>query len=399
MSGTPTATAVRDRPTRAARRGRGRWARVVTLGVGAFAIGTDTFVVAGILGGVAGDFDVTLGTAGLTVTVFALTYAAGAALLTAVLPVRSPRRTLIGSLLAFALFNVVAVAAPTFPALLAARAAGALAAAVFVPAAGAAAVAAVPESHRGRALGVVLAGTSAATVLGAPLGVVAAGTFSWRAAFGLVAALAVVTLLGVALSGAGSGSSTAATLRERLRPLRSPAVAGTLGVSLLVMTASNSMYTYLPLLVGVTAGPLGLFIAALGLGGMAGTWWGGAAADRHGGRRVVLLSIGTLILCFAVLPLVVATVAGTLAVMVAWGAAAWGLVPAQQHRLIGLSPGPVSVLLALNSSANHLGFSAGALFGGLVVDAAGAGPLWLLATGCCAAALTLHGFLSRKKRS
>ncbi len=84
--------------------------------------------------------------------------------------------------------------------------------------------------------------------------------------------------------------------------------------------------------------------------------------------------------------------------MVGWGIAAWGFVAAQQHRLIGLGAGPAPLLLALNSSAIHLGFAAGALLGGLVVDAAGAGPLWLLAVACCGAGLALHGILTREVR-
>lgn len=236
-------------------------------------------------------------------------------------------------------------------------------------------------------------------MLGAPLGVVAAGAFSWRAAFWLIAALAAAALAGVALTGAGAGPVGVTSLWERLSPLRSPAVVGTLAVSFLAMTASKSVYTYLPLVAGVAAGAHGLLISALGVGGVAGTWWGGAAADRYGGRRVALVAVGGLIVCFAVLPAAVASLATALAVMLAWGAGTWGLVPAQQHRLIELAPGPVSFVLALNSSANNLGFSAGALFGGLLVDAVGPGPLWLLAAGCCAAALILHAFLSRKASS
>jgi predicted MFS family arabinose efflux permease len=94
---------------------------------------------------------------------------------------------------------------------------------------------------------------------------------------------------------------------------------------------------------------------------------------------VVLLAVTVLTAGFAVLPLVATTVAGALAVVLGWGIAAWGFVPAQQHRLIGLGVGPAPLVLALNSSATHLGFAAGALLGGLVVDAAGAGALWLLA--------------------
>lgn len=374
-------------------RGRHGWRAVGALGIGAFAIGTDMFVVAGILGGIARDLEVTVGTAGLTVTMFAMAYATGAVLLSALLGARPLRRVLIGSMALFAVLSVLTAMAPTFQVLLALRVLGALASSVYVPAAGAAAVAAVPADRRGRALAALLAGTSLATVLGAPLGVLLASVFSWRAAFALVAALAAVTVAGLSLTRVGSGPLLRATVRERLRPLRSPLVVGALGVTFLVMTASYSLYTYLPLL--VTAGPLGLFIGAFGIGGMAGIWWGGIAADRSGATRVVASAAVALTVAVGLLPLLAATVAA-LAVVVGWGIAAWGFVPAQQHHLIGLGTGVAPLLLALNSSAINFGSAAGALLGGLVVDSAGPGALWMPAVACCVAGLTLHGILTRK---
>jgi predicted MFS family arabinose efflux permease len=190
-------------------------------------------------------------------------------------------------------------------------------------------------------------------------------------------------------------------MSQRLRLLRSPAVAGLLGVKLLLMTGSNSMYIYLDVLLGSAAGPvgLGLLIGVFGLGGMVGAWWGGAAADRWGGRPVVLLAASVLTAGFALLPFVASTLEGTLVVVAVWGIAAWGFVPAQQHRLIELGPQAVPLLLGLNSSAIHLGFAAGALLGGQVVDATGAGPLWTLAVTCCGAGLTLHALLTHRSRS
>lgn len=130
-------------------RGRHGWRAVGALGIGAFAIGTDMFVVAGILGGIARDLEVTVGTAGLTVTMFAMAYATGAVLLSALLGARPLRRVLIGSMALFAVLSVLTAMAPTFQVLLALRVLGALASSVYVPAAGAAAVAAVPADRRG----------------------------------------------------------------------------------------------------------------------------------------------------------------------------------------------------------------------------------------------------------
>ncbi|MFC6900600.1 MFS transporter [Nonomuraea dietziae] len=183
-------TAVLDRTARLPEGDRRRWLAVVALGIGAFAIGTDMFAMAGMLGGISRDLGVTVGAAGLTVTVFALAYAIGAVLLSALLGSWPLRRVLIGSAALFGILSALSAVAPALPALLAVRVLGALAASVYVPAACAAAVAAVPASHRGRALSVILGGTATAMVLGAPLGVALASRLSWRVAFGLVAVLA-----------------------------------------------------------------------------------------------------------------------------------------------------------------------------------------------------------------
>jgi predicted MFS family arabinose efflux permease len=364
---------------------------IAPLGVGAFAIGTDLFVVAGVLPALAADFGVSVGAAGLTATVFALAYAVGAPVLGALLGTWPLRRVLIGSLTLFALFNVVSALAPALVVLLAARVFAALAASAYVPAAGAAAIAAAPEGRRGRALGVVLGGSALAMVLGAPVGVLLASLLSWRASFGLVAVLAVGTVLGLVRSDVGSGPPPRSTLAERLRPLRSPAVAGTLAVTFLAMTASNSTYTYLAVLLD---GPVGLYIGVFGAAGVAGTWWGGIAVDRHGSGRVATAAVVVLGTGLAALPHITAK-GGALALVVAWGIAAWGFVAAQQHRVTGMGPAPL--LLALNSSAVHFGFATGALLGGLVVDGAGAGSLWLLPVACCGAGLVLHGILTREE--
>lgn len=495
MGDDATGTAVRQPTLCGARRPRAARRSVALPGAGVFAIGTDMFVVAGLLGGIAHDLGVTVGSAGLAVTVFALTYATGAILLGPLVAAFPPHRVLVVSLAAFAVLNVPAALAPALPVLLAARLLGALAASAGVPAAAAAAAAAVPASHRGRALGTIVGCMSAATVLGAPAGVLLASTLSWRAAFALPAVLAAATVTGLLLTRddphppatpAGERPPSAcepqrartaghrdgpqplpprrpaspprpsprsrALLRPRLfptdrlflryrlllpgppcprgrplrpdrgdardgggapvpggragawtrfRPLASPAVAATLAVTFLLMTASYSMYTFLPLLLAGAAAPLGsgLFIAVFGLAGMAGTRWGGSAADRHGPRRVVGPAVAVSAAAFAALPHTTSTAAGAAVVVAGWGAAVWGFVPAQQHRLLGLGTAAPALLLALHSGAVHLGAAAGSLLGGLVVDGAGARWLWTLAVVCCGGAWAVHTVLAGKENS
>lgn len=383
---------VAERVTGAPRGPAPPWTAVGVLGLGAFAAGTATFVVAGVLGGLAADLGVSAGAAGLAVTVFAVGSAVGAPVLGALLAGCRQRAVLVGSLVVFGVANVLTAAAPSLPALLGARVLSALAAAAFVPAAGAAAVAAVPATHRGRALAVVLGGASAAMALGAPLGVLLAAALSWRAAFALVTVLTAVAVGGLLVVPAGGGRAAASGLRDRLQPLRSRTVTGVLGVTLLVMAGSNSAYTYVGPLLGPTVGPAGLalLIAAFGAGGAVGTWCGGTATDRWGSGRTASAAAGLLTAVFVLGPAVATGPVGAVALVLVWGAAGYGFVPPQQHRLVGLDAGPAPLVLALHSSAINLGFAAGSLLGGHVVDAGAARGLWSVAALCCGAGLVLH---------
>ena len=136
----------------------------------------------------------------------------------------------------------------------------------------------------------------------------------------------------------------------------------------------------------VTVGAAGLTVTVFGLADATGAALLSAVLGGRPLRQVLI----------AVLPLVAATLAGALAAVVGWGIAAWGFVPAHQHRWIGLCSCPAPLLPALNSSAIHPGFATGALMGGLVVDAAGVSPLWMLAVACCGAGLIRHKTLTRE---
>ncbi|GAA1292761.1 MFS transporter [Pseudonocardia aurantiaca] len=398
MDGQAGATALAPRPSGV---GAATWVPVGMLGLGSFAIGTATFVVAGVLGGLAADLGVSVGAAGLTVTAFAVSCGIGGPVLSALLGVRPPRPVLVGALVVFGAANVVAAVAPSLPVLVGARVLSALAAGVYVPAAGAAAVAAMPAEQRGRALAVVLGGASASMVLGAPIGVLLAAASSWRMAFGFVVVLCAVAVAGLLAVRVHAGPIPRTSLRARLRPLRSRALAGSLAVTLLLMAGSNTAYTYLGPLLGPVAGPvgIGLLIGMFGFGGLLGTWYGGAAADRWGSARTAAAAVSVLTTALVLLPLAVSALGTALAVVLVWGLAAFAFVPAQQHRLLGLGDASAPLVLALNSSAINLGFAAGALLGGVVVDAGGVGKLWVVAAACCGGALVLHQALTYWRRS
>ena len=75
--------------------------RPLVLALGTFAIGTGSFVFAGLLGDVAEDLSVSVGTAGQLITLYAVVYAIGSPLLVTLTGAVARRRLLIFSLCVF----------------------------------------------------------------------------------------------------------------------------------------------------------------------------------------------------------------------------------------------------------------------------------------------------------
>jgi predicted MFS family arabinose efflux permease len=258
--------------------------RILVLALATFAIGTGTFIVAGLLGGVARDLSVSVGTAGHLVTVFAVAYAVLSSFLVAATG-RVPRRLLVIGLVLFAGANAAAALAPTFSLLLATRVAAAGFAAVCTPVALATAACMAPPERKGRALSVTIGGISVAWVVGVPLGAVIVDYFGWRTSFGVAAVLAVVATAGVGLLlPAVSTPSLAGGLASRLALAGCPAVLATLAVTVLTMVSEFTVLTYVrPLLEGLTGfggEGIGLMLLAFGLAGVGGSILGGYGADR-----------------------------------------------------------------------------------------------------------------------
>ncbi|GHO72725.1 hypothetical protein KSD_04960 [Ktedonobacter sp. SOSP1-85] len=197
--------------------------RILLLALGMFALGTDAFVVAGVLPVIAGEMHVTEGLAGQLVTVFSLTYGLGAPVLAAVTSRWSRNRMLLLSLGAFCLANIGSALAPTFSLLLLTRFLAGCCAATFAPLAYTTGTSLAPAEKRGQALALVVLGLTVATVFGSPLGTWVGEHFGWRLSFGLVAALAGIAFLALLIRDLPKTASTPAlSLKARLAPIAEP---------------------------------------------------------------------------------------------------------------------------------------------------------------------------------
>lgn len=347
-----------------------------------FAIGTDDFVIAGLLPEIAEDLSVSEAAAGQLITVFSLAYAVGAPM-AAVVTARWPqRRVMAAATSLFALGNLLAALAPSYGTLLVLRVLAALAAAAVTPAAVAAAAALAPEGRRGRYIGVVAAGLTVSLAAGVPLGTWLGGAFGWRSTMVFVAALAALAVAGM-LRLPDTARPPSVALRTRLAPLRRPAVLAALVSVFTAASGGLMIYEYVaPVaarLSGAGSEALAVLIAVAGVFGAAGTWLGARATDRFGPERTTLVAVsaqGASVLALAALGYLLSTGGVPVALFgvlfACWALAGWAFNPAMHLRLLDLAGPAGPEAIGLNGSALYSGIAVAGGLGGAALAGFGA---------------------------
>ncbi len=351
--------------------------RLLVLALGTFAIGTGSFVFAGLLGDVAEDLSVSVPTAGQLITLYAIVYAVGSPVLVTITSQVRRKRLLIVSLAAFTAANAAAVVLSSFGPLLASRVIAACGAAIFTPTTAVVAASLAPPERRGRALATVTGGLTIAFAFGIPLGTLVGDYFGWRGAFVLVGVLGAVALTGIAVLLPAVENPLPVSLRERLRAVQQPAVVAALSLTAIGLGAGFVVFTYIGPLMGELTGYEGRGISGMlllfGLAAIAGNALGGYGADRWGYGRslaVIFVVVTLSLLAFSLLMPVAGSllaVAGAGVSLVTWSVAGWAITPFQQHRLLELAPRQGHIVISLNASAIYLGQGVGAGLGALAL--------------------------------
>ncbi|OOE50262.1 MFS transporter [Salinivibrio kushneri] len=342
---------------------------ILFLPIAMFAFGMDAYVVAGIIPEISTSFQITEAQTAQMVTAFTLCYALSAPILATLLAGFPTKKALVLSMLMFIAANLVTIFSTHLTMLLASRALAGIGAGIFSPLAAASAASLVPAEKKGRALGLLLGGMSAGTVVGVPVGLALATWLGWQGVFAVVIGIALIGLIGVVLGVPQICVAPPPSLKARVALLASRSVSATISVTFLTAVASLGLYSYLaPVITSITQQTnLTPYLWIWGLGGMVGSFTIGHLIDWVKRPRTILLSVLTLmfVAIFSIpsslpLPSIIAFVPFFL-----WGAAGWSSLAPQQHTLISLQPEQSAAVVALNSSSNYLGGAVGTLLGGL----------------------------------
>ena len=268
---------------------------LIWLALGTFVVGTEGFVIAGLLPDIAAEAGISVAQSGTLVTAFSVSYAFGSPVLATLFGDVDRRRILTATMVLFAASNLAAALTSSFEALLLARVIMALSAGLYAATAQATAIALAPPERRARAISVVVGGATVAVALGAPIGALLATLTGWRGTFAAIAVLSAVAAAALLFKVPAHLRGARIPLRERAMTIVKPGVLPILATTLLIMTGGFSVFTYLaPLAVEGTGLPAvvvpGLLLA-WGVGAALGNFIGGQAADRYGARATAIFSI------------------------------------------------------------------------------------------------------------
>jgi predicted MFS family arabinose efflux permease len=382
-------------------------ARLFWLSLGTFMIGSEAFLLAGLLPQISASVHSPLAATGQLVTVYALSYAVGSPVL-ATLFGNLPRKALLTAALAtFALANALAALAPSLAVLMLARILMGLSAGVFTPTANAVAVALVPPEMRARAIATVIGGMTIAVAFGAPLGTLLAGLSTWRAPFAIVAAGAALVTLGLALRLPRQPAAVVISIRQRLAMARRPAILVALLSTKLWGMATFVVFVYIaPQLAhaGITGHGVSIALLAFGVGSAAGNIYGGVVADRIGATRSAILSLSALTILLGLIAAAAWTLPAPTAgyaiigLMLLWGAAGWSFYPSQTTRMTVLGSEAPVIALSLNASALFLGQAGGAALGSLALNAIPLADLGFVGAALAAASLIVLALSVQPRR-
>lgn len=353
---------------------------LLALTLSAFAIGTTEFVIVGLIPTMAADLNVSLPSAGLLVSLYALGVAIGAPVLTALTGKWNRKVVLLSVMSLFVVGNLLAWQAPGYNTLIAARILTGLAHGVFFSIGSTIATGLVSKDKAASAIAIMFTGLTVALVTGMPLGTYIGQTFGWQATFLIVALLGLIALIGSALLVPNNlKQPPAAKLSAQLKVLTQPRLLLVYAITALGYGGTFTAFTFLaPILENVSgfdSSAISLIMLVYGVSVAVGNIWGGKMADKMGPIKALTVIFSGLAAVLVVFNFTAVNPYASVATILVWGAFAFGNVPGLQVYVVKLAekytPDVVDVASGLNIAAFNVGIALGSWGGGIIVAESG----------------------------
>jgi len=345
---------------------------ILALAIASFCIGTTEFVIMGLLPEVAADLGVSIPSAGLLVTGYALGVVFGAPIVAVATAHLRRKPVLIGLTTMFVVGNLFCAIAPGYWTLMAARVFTALGHGAFFGIGSVVAASLVPRNKRASAMALMFAGLTLSNILGVPAGTALGEAFGWRATFLAVVGIGLISVAAIAwLVPSDVTEPSSGGLLGEVRVLGKLQVWLAMLISATASASLFAVFTYIkPYLIdvsGLSTSAVTWVLLLFGGGMTIGNIIGGRLADWKLMPTVIgtLLMLALLLLGFAQFG-TIAVVA--IAIVFLWGLLVFVVVPPLQIRVVEAAAEAPNLAATLNQGAFNVGNASGAWIGGIALS-------------------------------
>ncbi len=344
---------------------------LLALAIGAFAIGTTEFSPMGLLPNIAHDLGISIPTAGMLITGYALGVMLGAPFMTLWFGGFARRNALIFLMAIFTVGNLIAAFSPSYMSLLGARLITSLNHGAFFGIGSVVAASIVPAHKQASAVATMFMGLTIANIGGVPLATWVGQNIGWRMSFLAISVLGVITMLALWKALPQDMVAQKPNVKAELKVLTRTPVVLALLTTVLGAGAMFTLYTYIaPSLAEFThASPtfITFMLVLIGVGFSIGNHLGGRFADLSINKTLIGFLV-LLIVMMVTFPILAQSQIGAAIALVIWGAATFALVPPLQMRVMSVAHEAPGLASSVNIGAFNLGNAVGAAAGALVLD-------------------------------
>jgi DHA1 family inner membrane transport protein len=344
---------------------------LLALAIGAFGIGTTEFTPMGLLPVIAKGVDVSIPTAGMLVSAYAIGVMIGAPVMTLAFSRLGKRTALMLLMAIFTLGNLLSASASGYVTLLLARLVTSLNHGAFFGLGAVVAASVVPKEKQARAVATMFMGLTIANIGGVPVATWVGQQIGWRMAFAGTAGLGLVAIASLWLALPKGEPGQALDVRRELRVLTRPAVLLAMATTVMGSGAMFTLYTYVAPVLAKLTGASDSFVTfglvLIGVGFTLGNGLGGRLSDwsLDGATKICLAVLALIMLA---LPLVLTSHVGAAIGLLVWGAATFAIVPPVQMRVMAAASEAPGLASSINIGAFNLGNALGAAVGGGVIS-------------------------------
>ncbi|MBO0333528.1 MFS transporter [Sneathiella sp. CAU 1612] len=338
------------------------WA-LVSLSSAYFMVGTSSLSVIALTWQISDGLQVPPSDIAFLVTVFALAFAIAAPLTQVLFSGYARIKILCTGLGLLALALILGASSTSYEMLFVSRGLMGLSAAAISPMCSAIGAGLAPPEQQGRAMGIVFAGLTFASVLGTPISAYLGTLMSWRLVhllLALVALSSMASILYFVKDRQAGAPISFSHLVEAMTRIRS---SFTVLTTFLQMTAIFCTYALIAPFMshkfGLPENLIALVLLAYGVNGVLGNVFAGRLSDRFGPEKVIFVTLAGLGAGFFMIWAIGPNLWLAFIAIVIWSAFGMMFHSPQQQRIANIDPERRSLLLALNAAALYLGISVG----------------------------------------